>query len=425
MVWRSLKRRWLFSAVLTLSLLHGLLYVVTLPPWDLFDEEQHLDYALSLRDGRIPTLEDTIRFEIAESAFETNRWEHYRLNQPVLAPDPVGMGLEGRSYEAYQPPLYYALIAFVTIPTGDDALLSLYVARVTGALLFVAFVALTWLLTRRWLDPTSVRLPAASALSVAAIPAAAQAGARVSNDLLAAALILGVVVAISQLLVAPSPRNATLTGMLGAAALLTKSHSLVVVPIIAWGLFILWRRKQVSVKIVAGCVLPAVVSLGSLTAWTVHRFGTLTGSQAYLDLYQTYAPLPWRLFMKTFWLNSWSDYWGAYQTAGSLLTVTNMLVILVVVAAIPGMRRSGLAAEHLIMVVMLGTVMLVLLLYANHTAIARPGGRFLLPLYALAAVPLIAGWRRFGSPRSVFVPAATSWGLAIAYAACWFLPFFT
>jgi hypothetical protein len=421
----SLERHWLISAVLALSLLHSLVYVVTLPAWDLFDEEQHLDYALGLRDGRIPTLDDTIRFEIAESAFESDRWKHYRINQPDQAPDPAGMGLEGRSYEAYQPPLYYTLIALVTIPTGDEALPSLYVARFTGALLFVAFVALTWLLARNWLGPTSARLPTAVALVVAAVPAAAQAGARVSNDLLAATLILGAIVAITKLLDAPSPGTATLTGLLAAAALLTKSHSLVVVPIIAWGLFVLWKRGQASVKIAACCVLPVIVSLGGLTAWTAVRYGTLHGAQAYLDRYQTYSPLPWHLFLKTFWLNSWSDYWGAYQTAGGLLTMTNVLVILLIVAAMARLPGIGLASEHMVMMAILGFGMLALLIYANHTAIARPGGRFLLALYPFVAVLLVAGWRQYGSSHAAFVPAATAWSLAIVYFGWWFLPFFT
>lgn len=55
-------------------------------------------------EARIPHIGDQIRPEIAVSAWETDRWHAFRLQRPAR-PDPQVMGLEGRAYEGYQPPL--------------------------------------------------------------------------------------------------------------------------------------------------------------------------------------------------------------------------------------------------------------------------------------------------------------------------------
>ncbi len=129
--------RIIFASVLIFAVLHALLYVVTVPTWDLFDEEQHLSYALYLiDDGAIPHVNDPVQPRILESAVATDRWSTLRIGRPV-APELNEFGLEGWSYEGYHPPLYYSLIAPLTLLSGNDAWRELYAARLLGiALLF-------------------------------------------------------------------------------------------------------------------------------------------------------------------------------------------------------------------------------------------------------------------------------------------------
>src|SRR5579875_3070237 len=57
---------------------HGVIYALTMPPWDVSDEEQHLDYALTIRDDlSLPRLHDYVHPRIIQSAHATDRWAAY------------------------------------------------------------------------------------------------------------------------------------------------------------------------------------------------------------------------------------------------------------------------------------------------------------------------------------------------------------
>ena len=110
-------RRWPVSArgllaiLLGLAWLHGSLYAGLMPPWGLIDEAQHLHYIQHLAEGRgQPVVGETyLSPEILASQFATKRWEVFHWTTPTTA-DPVELGLEAHSYEAYQPPLFYWLM---------------------------------------------------------------------------------------------------------------------------------------------------------------------------------------------------------------------------------------------------------------------------------------------------------------------------
>ena len=414
----------LLLSVLLIAWLHSPFYVVTLPPWDLYDEEQHLSYALTLRDERrIPRLDEPIQPAILESAIATDRWDAFRLTMPPDVSTPEAAGLEGRSYEAYQPPLTYGILAIVTLPADDDVLDSLYAARVFGSLLFVVLVALTWSLAAAWF-PSSRAVAAGAALLVAAFPAAVQASARVSNDLLAAVLITGTLLALTRLLATPGLWWAGTTGVLAAAGLLTKSHSLIALPVIVVGLAILWRRGRLSHPLIALTLLPSVVAAGIWSLVIYRRYGVIDGTSAYLERYQTYQPLPWEKFLKTFWLNSWSDYWGAYGGAGNLLVITNLLLIAIIVVGLAGVIRRAAPAVPVLLTATLVIVLLAALVYANHTAIVRPGGRILLPAYPALAALLVYGWSRLGTRWLVWLPPLAITAASVTYIVRWYAPFF-
>jgi len=420
-----IRRQRIIFVVLLFGWLHSLFYVVELPPWDLLDEEQHLSYVLTLRDERRPPhLNETIQPAIVDSAITTNRWDAFRLTRPADVSTSAMMGLEGRSYEAYQPPLYYSILAILTIPAGDDVLRILYLARVVGSLLFVVLLWLTWALACAWF-PGQRTIHAGAALFVAAIPAAAQAGARVSNDLLAAVLITGAMLALTRFVSCPILRWGATVGLLAAAGLLTKSHSLIALPVIAVGLVMLWRNGRLSVRLVGFSVVPSIVAVAGWTLWIYRTYGVLDGTSAYLERYQTYQPLPWDIFPRTFWLNAWSDYWGAYG-GGDLLVPTNLLLIAIITIGIVAIARIRAAETPVstLFTAILVVALLTALIYANQAAIVRPSGRLLLPAYPALATLIVAGWSRLGAARLVWVPVVAVWLAALAYIAGWFIPFF-
>jgi hypothetical protein len=423
-VWH--RRQALPVTVIVVAFLHGLFYAFAIPPWDLFDEEQHLAYVLTIRDERrIPHLEDPIPDAILESAIATDRWRAFRLGQPEDI-DIDAIGLEGRSYEAYQPPLTYILLAPLTLLARTDTLLALYTARLAGVVLYTCLAAVTWSLSRQWFPDGGQTLAAVATLILTGIPAGAQAAGRVTNDLLAALLISAGMLAVSRYLDRPYLLNGLILGVVALAAVLAKAHGVLLLPLIVVALIRLWWQKRLNWQTAVVALLPGCLAAIAWSAWTYSRYGVMEGSRAYLDRYQTYQPLSPGNFLRTFWLNSWSDYWGAYRGeigGGSLLIVTNLILIALVLTALAFALRHHRSSAAFMLTGALALGLLLALAWANQTAIARPGGRLLLPLYPAAAILIAASWQhRHGYTR--YLPVVAIWSLSLAYIGWWFLPFF-
>ena len=322
-----------------LVLLHGAFYAVAIPPWDLFDEEQHLDYALTLRDERrIPNLVETVRPSIVQSAVDTDRWTVFQIGRPPST-EPEEMGLEGRSFEGYQPPLYYAAIVPLTLPAGDRALPALYLARSFGVLLLVVFAATAWAFARRWFPERRVWTPFSAAVMTGAIPAAAEAAGRVNNDLMSATLISVGLLATLRMIDSPDLRNASIVGMVTAAAILTKSPGLLALGVAVLGLGLIWRSGRLSTVVAVAATAPGIVAFLLWMPFIHGRYGALTGTTAFLDLVIPFDSLPVGEFLLQVWLNGWSSYWGAYD--GGWLRVSIGIVGLGIVAvAAYGLTRG-------------------------------------------------------------------------------------
>jgi hypothetical protein len=307
---------------------------------------------------------------------------------------------------------------------GDSADRARIVARLHGPFLLAALGALTWFLALHWFPEHGRRGAAGAALTVAAIPAAAQAAGRVNNDLLAAVLIAAGLLVLTDLVARADQRDAAVLGCIATAAILTKSHGLLIVPPTMVGLVLLWRARRLSARIALLSLGPPVCSACAWMVWNVQRYGTLDGATAYLDRYRTYQPLPAEKFMEAIWLTAWSDYWGAYQTGSTLRLVTNLAVISLALVAAWSLAWHRPMLPVVALAGTLSVALIAALLYANHTAIVRPGGRVALPVYPALAVLVVGGWGRFSPRPLMLAPALVGWLLALAYAALWFMPFF-
>ena len=422
--------RLIFGSVLLFALLHAALYVVTVPTWDLFDEEQHLSYALHLIDeGEIPRVDDPVQQRILDSAVATDRWSTLRIGRPVgLAVNEFG--LEGWSYEGYHPPLYYALVSPLTLLSGDDAWRELYAARLFGLALLFALAAICWGYARDWLPDADPAVWGTIVVIVVSIPAVAAAAGRVNNDLLAGLLLAAGTLMAGRLLEDRRNDEALLLGLMAAAAILTKGQGVVLLLVAVTAVALLLGRRQLTATIFALAVGPGLTALAGWSLWTWARYDTLNSSQAFLDLVGPFESLGLVDIAGELWLNGWSSYWGAYD-GGSLRWITGMIVLAAIVAGLTGLvtgPRSWLdgleGRDRLILSGVLLGGLLATAWVANDSGLAHPHGRMLIGAFPALTTLTVAGLRRLGGDVVVIQMGIATVGLSAVYFLFWYLPFF-
>jgi len=422
--------RLIFAGALLFALFHALLYAATIPEWDLFDEEQHLSYALYLADEqRIPRVDDPVQRRVLENAIAVDRWSTFRIDRPNFL-DPDGFGLEGLSYEGYQPPLYYALIAPLTWLPGDDAWWELHLARAFGALLLLAFGGIVWGYARDWLPEAHPAVWGAIVAATVAVPSAAAAAGRVSNDLLAGLLLAAGTLMASRLLEERRIDQAVFLGLLGAAAVLTKGHGAVLLLVTVAALGLLLYRGQLTPVIFAAALGPGVAALVGWGLWTEARYGTFNGSNAFLDLVVPFDALGPFGFLEELWFNAWSSYWGAYD-GGWLRWITGMLWLGIGIAGLAGLltgrggwTRTVEGRQRLLLAGALALGLLAALWAANSSGLAHPHGRMLIGIFPVLVTLAAAGLRRLGGDILALQVGVAAVALSGVYYLTWFLPFF-
>ncbi|MEZ4521253.1 MAG: glycosyltransferase family 39 protein [Thermomicrobiales bacterium] len=422
--------RAIFAGVFIFAILHSILYIITVPTWDLFDEEQHLSYALYLIDDQtLPEIDDPVQQRILDSAVATERWSQLRIGRPPTV-EQNEFGLESWSYEAYHPPLYHALVSPLTLLSGDDAWRELYAARLFGIFLLFAMAGISWGYARDWLPDADPAVWGAIALSVVAIPSVAAASGRVNNDLLAGLMIAAGTLMASRLLEDRRTDQALFLGLIGAAAVLTKGQGSILLLVTLAALAILLRRRQLTASIFLLAIGPGVVGFLIWGAWTYSQYDVINSANAFVDIVGRSQSLGVADFVGELWLNSWSSYWGAYD-GGSLRLITGLVLLLVSVSGAIGLfiGRDGWqsTAQHrdkLILCAVLFGGMIAALWIANDSGLAHPHGRMLLGVFPPLVTLVVAGVRRLGGDMAAVQIGALSVALSAAYFLFWYLPFF-
>ena len=239
-------------------------WVATTPLWSPIDEQAHYDFveAIGRGDG-IPIVGKTrVHRDVLaiEKSSSTSPWQSVALPADPSRPEWTAVG---QSYEAAQPPLYYAVMAPLwRVTDGARTVASVYALRIASLLVSLLLVPLAWVLARELFpDAPEVGLGAAALLVV-------WSGvngnfAIVANDGLMAVLAAATLLVMARVVRrGPTDRRAVAVGVLVGATLLTKTTGLALVGVVALGALLTTRawRGYVRFGAIAGGVAALLVA---------------------------------------------------------------------------------------------------------------------------------------------------------------------
>jgi hypothetical protein len=339
-------------AVLMLAFAHGGLYASFLPPWGLVDEQQHFHYIQHLAEkGSIPIAGQTVvSAEIIASLFETRKWENFH-SATFSSEDPREMGLDGQSYEGYQPPVFYALFVPLYLAFPGDVVDKLFWLRWASVGLSLVTV---WIAYRIVLElfPENHFLAFSTAALLALLPERAAAISRVNNDVLlevlAAALVWVCTVAVLRRL---SIRRCQLLGLLLGLGVLTKTSMAVLVVLLPF-VFLADRHDSGRSTCALWTCGIATVLIVPLVARNLSLYGDPTGFSGFEAVYEIPAPaLNWgnllseiRSLFSHFWVVWWK---GARAGTNPLLSVSHAVLAILTAFSLTGLVRSARRARRM------------------------------------------------------------------------------
>jgi hypothetical protein len=173
-------------AVLATALIHGLLYMFLVPPWQHYDEPTHFEYAWLIANRlKLPQEGDqdaTMRRETMRSMVTHGFYTHNNLgpapNVDALPDDQLNLFLS----QLDDPPGYYLFAALpLVLARNADITTQLYLNRMASLLLLLVSVAIAWAAVREVTTETS-SLRWAVPLSIALLPAYVDIMTAANND---------------------------------------------------------------------------------------------------------------------------------------------------------------------------------------------------------------------------------------------------
>jgi hypothetical protein len=343
---------WIVAGALIIAFLaRAPLYLSVLPPFEGWDEYQHLAYIVHLDEsGTIPVFDERLRVPLSlrpvlvaepqspAGAEQLREWgavsydEYWNKPRPALIEPPPS---SPRLYQAQQPPLAYMLALPVWRALKTSPLAAIAAIRSLNVLLVAAALTLFAAALARLVPPFAPRV-AVFAL-VCLHPLFFQNVARVANDGLAVATGLA---GISLLVLAD--RRTLLTRTLLAAACLaasvwSKQTSLTLIPALIVGpLATGWvhgipSRQCLRVTALAGVAFAVLVA--PLWMWSFQHYGTLLTTQDSVELAArgstvatlatTLVTMAWRPVVEFLfvpgrpWVGGWS-FVPMHETLGAL-----------------------------------------------------------------------------------------------------------
>lgn len=174
--------------ILGITLLHGLLYVFFIPPWQHYDEPTHFEVAwLTARNQSIPQASDidlAIRREIAVSMREHEFFRDAGFEPPLEEQGNIWLGIT----QIGNQPLYYYLAALpIMILESQGVVAMLYGIRLISLLCLLVSVIACWGVVAE-LTPPEHHLRMWIPFAMALLPGYVDVMTAVNNDSLAACL---------------------------------------------------------------------------------------------------------------------------------------------------------------------------------------------------------------------------------------------
>jgi hypothetical protein len=285
--------RWL----LPLALLHGLLFVVLVPPWQHYDEPTHFEYAAQIAAGEREA--PGPRSAVLNHAIADSMYRHgfYPPGErpDLLAIEPVRLGFSQRVH----PPLYYTLTARpVSLLSHLSVEAQLYAVRLVSLAFYALTVLAAWRIAVTIL-PDEPLMQLVLPLLLLLAPPFTDIMTAANNDVLlnfaAMAMLLGFA-----LLIRDGPRPAALAlALLGlVVALSTKRTALAALIPCTMALLWAWRRRPLPWLIVASTTLFGMLALAAAAL----RFETVAGELRLL-------PRPWLLALDQAYLRLQLEPW--------------------------------------------------------------------------------------------------------------------
>jgi hypothetical protein len=182
---------YILGLVLLVGLIHGLIFLWIMPPWQHYDEPNHFEYAwLLAQRGVRPQPGDydlEMRRSVAKSMLDHGFFAHLDF-QPDLksANQPAWIG---EYSQVNNPPLYYALVAFVfRLISSHDIEGQLYTGRLVSLIFFLISLLAAWGVAGE-LTPLDHPLRLLLPMTLALLPGYVDIMTAVNNDSAAIALV--------------------------------------------------------------------------------------------------------------------------------------------------------------------------------------------------------------------------------------------
>jgi 4-amino-4-deoxy-L-arabinose transferase-like glycosyltransferase len=411
-----------FAFVVAIALLRGVFLAGLIPPMGGPDEPAHFDYVQRLGETlRLPALRPGCTAESAENRAVTTALNDpikFRPQRPMpplsrfVAPDPVvasSRATDGCGFAAPYPPLYYASAAVgYRLHLRDPLLQRLFAARLASVGWEIVTACFAFVLGALWSGKAHDGL--LLGIVVPGQPMIAHLSALVNNDAALFACATGAFAAVA--LIARercSPRAFALLVATTVAGAFTKPLIAFILPVLAVAVALaLGSRRPRSWVCAALAVAPAALVN---VVWSLHvnilsKIPPRPDPRSWRELAVVLLN-PERLYViwhKTFWacwgwLDTWirDDYYSALGLGMGLAAVGFALTWRRLERRDRTLWWLALAGS----VFVLGTLHALELLYAHRSGQSLVQGRYLLPMFPLQALAIVAGLRalsrRFGT----------------------------
>jgi hypothetical protein len=179
----------LLGGVLLVALVHGLIYLFIMPPWQHYDEPTHFEYAwLIANHPGLPKPGDydqSMRREVALSMIEHGFFRDGNINIDLNAQEqPIQIGYP----QLDDPPFYYLLVSLpLRLAKSWNVTQQLYLGRFVSLILFLVTIFAAWGIGKE-ITPPGNQLRWILPATVALVPAFADLMTSVNDDVGAIAL---------------------------------------------------------------------------------------------------------------------------------------------------------------------------------------------------------------------------------------------